>query len=208
MALTMEATVDLMPEVGPVGAGTEASEDHRLVARIAAGDDLALARVYDRYGGLVFGLARRVTGSATAAEEITQEVFTFLWEHADRFDSERGTLRGFLGAVAHRRAVDAVRRDTRRVAREERVGHDPSLDHPIDDAADRMARDDLATKVRAAVAALPDDQRVALELAYFRGCTFREVAVRLGIPEGTAKSRLRLALGKLAGLLGPEVATL
>lgn len=211
MALAMRATVRTMMTDAVGAAPLQAPDESRLVARLIAGDDLALGQIYDRYSSLVFGLARRITGSGAAAEEITQEVFVFLWEHPDRFDPERGSLRAFLGAVTHRRAVDAVRRDTRRVSREDRVAHDPSIgttsaSGEVIDLAERVSARDLADRVRAAVALLPTDQREAVELAYFGGCTFRDVAVRLGIPEGTAKSRLRLALGKLANLLGPEVA--
>jgi RNA polymerase sigma factor (sigma-70 family) len=180
------------------------ADERRLVARLIAGDDLALGQIYDRYSGLVYGLARRITGSIAAAEEIAQEVFVFLWEHPDRFDAERGSLRGYLGAITHRRAVDLIRRDNRRETRESRVARDPGAAEVID-LADRVSARDLADRVRAAVAMLPTDQRLAVELAYFGGCTFRDVAERLGIPEGTAKSRLRLALGKLANVLGPEV---
>jgi RNA polymerase sigma-70 factor (ECF subfamily) len=198
-----------MPRSGAeAGAGSLASpDDAGLVARIVAGDETALGRVFDRYGGLVFGLARRVTRSAAAAEEITQEVFVAFWEHPDRFDATRGSLRAYLGSIAHRRAVDVVRRETRRTAREDRVAADPAAPERVvaTDAADRAVADDAAARVRAAVAELPADQRRAIELAYFDGFTFREVAARLGIPEGTAKSRLRLALAKLANLLGPEM---
>ena len=203
-------TVRAMPRSGAeAGVGSLASpDDAALVARVVAGDETALGLVFDRYAALVFGLAQRVTRSAAAAEEITQEVFVFFWEHPDRFDPARGTLRAFLGSIAHRRAVDVVRRETRRSAREDRVAADPSIadDGASSDLADRAVAGDVAARVRAAVAELPADQREAIELAYFDGCTFREVAVRLGIPEGTAKSRLRLALAKLANLLGPELA--
>ena len=197
-----------MPRSGAeAGVGSLPADDAALVARVAAGDETALGRVFDRYGSLVFGLAQRVTRSAAAAEEITQEVFVFFWEHPDRFDAGRGSLRAFLGSIAHRRAVDVVRREVRRTAREDRVAGDPSTDDAgVIDVADRAAATDVAARVRAAVAELPADQRQAIELAYFDGCTFREVATRLGIPEGTAKSRLRLALAKLANLLGPEMA--
>lgn len=180
-------------------------DERRLVARLIAGDDLALGKIYDRYSGLVYGLARRITGSSAAAEEVAQEVFVFLWEHPERFDAERGSLRAYLGAISHRRAVDLVRRDSRRAAREDRVAKDPGTAEVID-LAERVSTRDLAERVRAAVAMLPTEQREAVELAYFGGCTFRDVADRLGIPEGTAKSRLRLALAKLANMLGPEVA--
>jgi RNA polymerase sigma-70 factor, ECF subfamily len=207
----MRATLAVVtsPDVDAAPLPATGVDERRLVARLVAGDDLALAQLYDRYCGLVYGLARRISGSTAAAEEITQEVFVFLWEHPERFDAERGSVRAYLGAITHRRAVDAVRRDSRRTAREERVGADPGLapsGAEVIDLAERVAGRDLAERVRAAVAMLPTDQRVAVELAYFGGCTFRDVADRLGIPEGTAKSRLRLALGKLANLLGPEVA--
>jgi RNA polymerase sigma-70 factor (ECF subfamily) len=174
--------------------------DESLVARIAVGDERALQIVYGRYSPMVYGLARRVTASTAHAEEITQEVFVYLWQNPDRFDAERGTLRAFLGALAHRRSVDEVRRNTRRAAREERVGGDvTNLDSF--QVGDEIERSQTAERVRAAVASLPEQQREAVLLAYFGGLTFRQVAEHLAIPEGTAKSRLRLGLGKLAVLL-------
>lgn len=149
---------------------------------------------------MVYGLARRVTASTAHAEEITQEVFVYMWQNPDRFDPERGTLRAFLGALAHRRAVDEVRRNTRRTAREDRVGNDASSLEALE-IGDDFERSQTAERVRAAVSSLPEQQRRAVLLAYFGSCTFRQVAEQLGIPEGTAKSRLRLGLGKLALLL-------
>src|SRR5580765_6813706 len=118
MTMTIVRPVNTVTATGP----TDAS----LMARIAVGDDRALQMVYERYSPLVYGLARRVTASTAHAEEITQEVFVYLWQNPDRFDADRGTLRAFLGAVTHRRSVDEVRSNTRRVAREERVGSDAS----------------------------------------------------------------------------------
>ena len=120
---------------------------------------------------------------------------------ADR--AGRGTLRGFLGTLTHRRAVDAVRREKRagaggRVARDE---------DSVPDVAEAVLRSDTTGKVRNALEVLPDAQRQALELAYFDGYTYRQVAEVLGIPEGTAKSRLRLALTRIAEDLGPERAS-
>jgi len=192
MTMTIVQSVNTASSTGPT--------DVSLVARIAVGDERALQIVYERYSPLVYGLAKRVTASTAFAEEITQEVFVYLWQNPDRFDAERGTLRAFLGAVTHRRSVDEVRRNTRRVAREDRVGQDASsLD--VLDIGEGIERSQTAERVRAAVLSLPEQQREAVLLAYFGGCTFRQVAERLGIPEGTAKSRLRLGLGKLAGLL-------
>lgn len=191
-------TMTMVPDVHSVlPAGlTDAS----LMARMAVGDERALATVYERFSPLVYGLARRVSGSTSIAEDITQEVFVYIWQNPDRFDAGRGTLRAFLGALTHRRAVDHVRRNSRRMAREDRVGSDAATFVSVD-VGDGIERSQTAERVRAAVSSLPTEQRDAVLLAYFSGCTFREVAERLDIPEGTAKSRLRLGLGKLAVLL-------
>jgi RNA polymerase sigma-70 factor (ECF subfamily) len=192
MTMTIVRPVNTASLAGP----TDAS----LMARIAVGDDRALQTVYERYSPLVYGLARRVTASTSQAEEITQEVFVYLWQNPDRFDAERGTLRAFLGALAHRRSVDEVRRDTRRTARENRVGHDATNLDVLEIGQD-IERSQTAERVRAAVSSLREAQRQAVVPAHCGGCPFRQVAERLGIPEGTAKSRLRLGLSKLAGLL-------
>jgi RNA polymerase sigma factor (sigma-70 family) len=183
--------------------------DHSLVARIVAGDDRALGHVYDRYGSLVYGLARRVTNSTTAAEEITQEVFVQFWEQADRFDMTKGSLRAFLGAITHRRAVDWVRSEARRRNRDARTAQDAATGTiaTLPDITRDLTSADTAARVRAAVETLPVEQREAVVLAYFGGLTFREVAAELGLPEGTAKSRLRLALGKLSHVLSAEGVT-
>lgn len=192
MTMTIVRPVNTVTSSGP--------SDVSLVARIAVGDDRALQMVYDRYSPLVYGLARRVTGSTGHAEEITQEVFVYLWQNPDRFDGDRGTLRAFLGALTHRRSVDEVRRNTRRAAREDRVGGD-ATNLELLEVGENIERSQTAERVRAAVSSLPEQQREALLLAYFGGCTFRQVGERLGIPEGTAKSRLRLGLSNLAVLL-------
>lgn len=192
MPMTIVRPVNTVSASGP--------SDASLVARIAVGDERALQMIYERYSPLVYGLSRRVTASTAHAEEITQEVFVYLWQNPDRFDAERGTLRAFLGAVAHRRSVDEVRRNTRRVAREDRIGGDATNLDMIE-ISDGVERSQTAERVRAAVSSLPEQQREAVLLAYFGGFTFRQVAEQLGIPEGTAKSRLRLGLSKLAVLL-------
>ena len=192
MTMTIVRPVNAVSPTGPT--------DVSLVARIAVGDDRALQTIYERYSPMVYGLARRVTASTAHAEEITQEVFVYMWQNPDRFDPERGTLRAFLGALAHRRAVDEVRRNSRRTAREERVGNVATTLAALE-IGDDVERLQTAERVRAAVSSLPEQQRQAVLLAYFGGCTFRQVAEQLGIPEGTAKSRLRLGLGKLAVLL-------
>jgi RNA polymerase sigma factor (sigma-70 family) len=169
-------------------------DDRTLGARLRAGDDGALAEILDQLGPLVLGLARRLTGNSSVAEEVVQEVFTSLWTQPDRFDPERGSLRAYLGVMCHRRSVDAVRRSASRQRREEKAGGLVPTAGVQEDAAEAAA---ISESVRAALARLPDDQRRAVELAFWQGMTHQEIARALGIPEGTVKSRLRLAQAKL-----------
>jgi RNA polymerase sigma-70 factor (ECF subfamily) len=172
--------------------------EQAMMARLAVGDDRALAAIYDQYSSLVFGIAHRVLG-ATSAADITQQVFLRLWEHPQAFDPQRGTLRTFLAVMARRRAIDALRGRARSERREARVARRAPASAPdVDEAAMAMI---ASERIRSAVATLPPEQRRAIELAYFEGLTFREVAVATGVAEGTAKSRLRLALGRLAAHL-------
>jgi len=190
------ATVEQMP----------GSQDAKLVARIAAGDETALGAVYDSYAAVVFGLAQRVLHDRGAAEEVTQEVFLHLWEHPDAFDVERGSLRSWLGVLSHRRSVDRVRREEALRRRHDAAAHQRRGGDG--DVAEAAAAKDVAERVRLAVSRLPADQQACIALAYFDGKTYVEVAESLGIPEGTAKSRMRLALKKLADLLSAEGVTL
>lgn len=174
--------------------------DALLAARLAAGDDQALEEAFDLLAPAVYGAALFVLGQGSAAQDVVQDVFVELWSHPDRYDPAVGKLRTYLTVLARHRAVDLVRSELRRVARQERHYRltpsrpDPS---PHDEVADAQ----VASVVRDAVQLLPDDQRHVVELAYFRGLTCRQVAEVAGIPEGTAKSRLRLALAKLEVVL-------
>lgn len=181
------------------------SWERAIVARLAAGDDSALAVVYDQYASLVYGIAVHQVGSAEAPD-ICQEVFTALWSRPDRFDPDRGTLRTYLAVMARRRCTDALRRSGRRRAREERVGGDVSTSPPpnVEEAATALL---TAERVRRALDRLPSEQRTAVRLAYLDGLTYQAVAATMGTPEGTAKSRLRLGLARLArelSELGPQ----
>ena len=173
--------------------------DARLVTSIARYSEVALAEVYRRHGRAVYGLARRVLQDTAEAEDVTQEVFLRLWSEPDRFDPERGSLRSFLLAQAHGRAVDAVRstssrraREAREAARTARAEYD--LQHEAWDLA-------LADQVERAMGELSDDERRAIELAYFDGRTYREVARELEQPEGTVKSRIRSGMRRLRDAL-------
>jgi len=189
-------------EPRPVGKVAAVDEDEVLVARLAAGDDDAVGELFDRYGSFVLGLARRVTGSTQIAEDVAQDVFTAMWSDPTRFDRNRGSLRAFLGVQAYRRSIDSVRRDTRRRAREEHVVR-PELRCAAGNGHDAIDAATLAEVVREAIKRLPAEQRAAVELVFWNGLTCREVARVLAIPEGTAKSRLRLAQSKLSEWLSP-----
>jgi len=183
------------------------ADDRLLRDRLVAGDERALGMVVGEFGSLVRGVARKVLGDDAAADDVTQDVFVWLWERPDRFDPERGSLRAFLTVVARRRAIDWIRRHDADRRRADRAAQEAPLVLDADFAEGVSTRDEAA-QVRAAVAALPAEQRECVTLAFFGGLSYREVAVRLGIPEGTAKSRLRLALGKLSATLGPTGAAL
>ena len=169
--------------------------------RLRAGDEAALGEVYDQYSSFVYGLALRVIGEQRGAEDVSQEVFVYLWERPEVFDPERGALRTWLGTLAHRRAVDYVRREEARRRRSER---DAACRVTVPDVEELATALVTAERVRAALGVLPPEQREAIELAYFGGRTYREVADELDIPEGTAKSRLRLGLRRVAAVLEPE----
>jgi RNA polymerase sigma-70 factor (ECF subfamily) len=122
-----------------------------LVERLSSGDETALVDLYDRYAGFVYGLAVRTLVDRQAAEDVTQEVFVSLWEHPERIDSGRGTLRGFLGTLTHRRAVDAVRREEARRRREARVARQEG---DVPDVSEAVLRSDTSGRVRATLEAL------------------------------------------------------
>jgi RNA polymerase sigma-70 factor (ECF subfamily) len=173
--------------------------DARLVTSIARYSEVALAEVYRRHGGAVFGLAKRVLQNPTEAEDVTQEVFLRLWNQPDRFDPGRGSLRSFLLSQAHGRAVDAVRSSSSRRARESRDARrtaeaDYDMQHEVWDMA-------VADQVAQAMGELPDEERRAIELAYFDGRTYREVAELLDQPEGTVKSRIRNGMRRMRAVL-------
>jgi RNA polymerase sigma factor (sigma-70 family) len=180
-------------------------DDAVLLARIEAGDDRALADAYRQHGDLVFGLARRVTRDEQIARDITQEVFAYLWELPGRVDLLRGSLRTYLAVVTHRRAVDEVRRSERRNRTEASMLLATAEEGPEAGVVEASTHEWRKQRLAAGLAELPQDQRTAVELAYYNGLTYKQVAGVLGIPEGTAKSRLRLAMNRLRVLLGDEM---
>jgi RNA polymerase sigma-70 factor (ECF subfamily) len=181
----------------PIGRDPE----RRLHAGLLAGEEAALVELYERYGPLVYAVAVRLVRDPAAAEDVIQEVFVHVWRRPATFDPAAGTLQTWLAMLARRRAIDTIRRvarQQRRAAVETRAV--PTAPDPAEAAVDAA----LTTSVRAAVDALPAAQRTAVLLAYADGLTAREIATRLGIPEGTAKSRLRLGLHRITRLLADQ----
>jgi RNA polymerase sigma-70 factor (ECF subfamily) len=178
--------------------------DAVLAARLVAGDDYALAEAFDALARSVYASALGVLGDKSAAQDVVQDVFIELWARPDRYDPAAGTLRAYVTVLARHRAVDLVRSELRRVARQER-SHRLRPATPAAGVDDELMAAETVSLVRAAVQRLPASQRQVVEKAYFEGLTYREVARAVGIPEGTAKSRLRLALAKLEEMLDRQL---
>jgi RNA polymerase sigma-70 factor (ECF subfamily) len=178
--------------------------DALLAERLAAGDDYALAEVFDRLAAAVYDGAVRVLGDAAAAQDVVQDVFVELWSRPGRYDPAAGTLRTYLVMRARHRSVDLVRSELRRVARQEH-SYRLAPDLPGPSPCEEVMASEAAAAVRAAMGLLPESQRRIVELAYFNGLTCREAAKAAGIPEGTAKSRLRLALARLESVLDRQL---
>ncbi len=173
----------------------EDASDAALVLAIARWREDALAEAYRRHAGASFALARRLLGDRELAEEVLQEVFLRLWNAPERFDPERGSLRSYLLAQTHGRSVDLLRSETSRRRREEREARE-TAEHGVD--IEREVLDlTVADQVKEVVAELPADERRAIELAYFGGHTYRQVAALLEQPEGTVKSRIRSGLRRM-----------
>lgn len=181
--------------------GTDESLDEsKLLSGLAAGDQRCLAALYDRYGNAALGLAYKVCGNRTIAEDIVQEAFLALWQRPDSFDAKRGSAASFLMGIVHHKAVDAVRREASVHRREENFAAEPA-ELAEDDVVEAAWISMRKQKVLAALKQLSDVQREALELAYLQGLTYSDVAARLNIPLGTAKTRMRDGMIRLRALL-------
>ena len=172
-------------------------EDSALVALLARRDEAALSALYDRYSRLVFGLALRIVGERTLAEEITADAFVSVWRAAPSFAEERGRFVSWLLSITRHRAIDELRRLQVRPEGHLADEWDETLTYQPDHVDDLVSLKQQRERVRSALAALPRAQREALELAYFGGLTQQEIANKTKQPLGTIKTRMRLGLMKL-----------
>ncbi|MGW6916134.1 sigma-70 family RNA polymerase sigma factor [Kitasatospora sp. NPDC054939] len=174
--------------------------DEQLQRRLARGEETALGELYDRLAPMVHGLASRILADQAAADQLTREVFAHLWEHPESFDPALGSLRSWLGALTHRRAVDRLRL-RRGAPADARSGHGPG-----GDGEDEIRAVATAARARYVVDSLPRSLRETVTVTYYDGRTYRETARRLGISEQAAKQRMRLGLELLATELADEPA--
>jgi RNA polymerase sigma-70 factor, ECF subfamily len=177
-----------------VGEELAHSSDASLAMAVARWHESALREIYRRHAGAVYGLAKRLLADVRLAEDVAQDVFVRFWREAERFDPARGTLRSYLLALTHGLAVDLVRAESSRRARELRANAADGSSYDVEQEVFEITN---AERVRQAIAKLPDAERKAIELAYFRGHTYREVATIVGEPEGTVKSRIRSGLRRM-----------
>ena len=181
-------------------------DDETLLRLIAHSHENALSEFYDRYSRLVYTVAMNVLSDPARAEEVTQDVFVRVWEKAETFRAEQGRVVTWLAGITRNRSIDIFRRgkarlEYRHISWEEVEGFDPATPQDVETEVDLAQRQ---RQVRWAVAQLPDEQKMALGLAYFHGLTHPEIAQTLGEPLGTVKTRIRLGMQKLRQLLQAE----
>lgn len=190
-----DAILTAVPTAARVAAPESATSEQLLVAT-AGGDERAFSVLVGRIRPQALRVARGVVRDPSIAEEVAQEVLTEVWAKSDRFDPDRGTVTGWVATLTRRRAVDRVRSEQAGRDRDDRVARRSQV-REVDVVADEVELRLEHWQVRRALAGLSERQREAIELAYFGGHTYRDVARVLGIPEGTAKSRLRDGLQRL-----------
>ena len=169
------------------------ASDAALMVAVGRFDQDALGEIYRRHAGSVLNLAARVAGSTAAAEEVVQDVFTTIWKSPGTFDPEKGSLRSLLMSIAHRRSVDLVRSEVSRRRRETGSDRPPESQSLEGEVWQVM----VTEHVQEAMATLSQGERRCIELAYFGGHSYREVAQLLDQPEGTVKTRIRSGLKRL-----------
>jgi RNA polymerase sigma-70 factor, ECF subfamily len=182
------------------------ADDVELLHAVARGDEAALAHLYDRYRVILFGLLVRILGSREEAEDVLQDVFIQVWRRAKDYNQERGKPFTWLVTLARSRAIDRLRL----LGARQRLAEASTKDQPeeISDALTDTIQSGQREVIQRALATLPEEQRQALQLAYYDGLTQSEIASQLNTPLGTVKTRMRSGMTKLRGLLTGQLDTL
>ena len=181
----------------------ENSTDEELILAICGGAEWAMELLYHRYARYTFALAYRILREAPTAEDTVQEAFLLVWSKAAYYQRQEGSVRSWLQAIVHHRAIDKIRSASYRETQCSPLQTENELNHPGEqpDVWEEAWRNEQQTLIRSALAQIPPEQRHVIELAYFDGFTHAEIAEREGIPLGTVKGRMRLGLQKLRMLL-------
>jgi len=188
--------------VAPLTPEPQAAHLVDLMSQTARGNHQAFAELYDLTERRVYGTVLRVLRSPEHAEEVTQEVYTELWQHAARYCPDKGSVITWMMTVARRRAVDRVRSVSSEVARDERYA--VAAEPEIDEVWDRASQKQDIERVRHGLRSLSDAQTEALTLAYYQDLTQSQIATQLNVPLGTVKTRIRDAMKRLGEALGGE----
>ena len=178
--------------------------DEKLMISVVSGDDKALELLYDRYAAQVRGLALRVMRERTTAEEIVQETFWRVWSRGKSFDARQGPFKNWMFTIAHRLAIDTVRRHKARPQvelNEAKFGHIYNPKPQTDEVNEAVWLDERRGLVQVAITQLPDEQAEIIRLSYFQGLTRQEISEKINTPLGTVHSRARLAMDKLRDAL-------
>jgi RNA polymerase sigma-70 factor (ECF subfamily) len=178
-----------------------AEDPVELIAAVAQGDRIAIERLYDRFASLVFSVALRILRIQADAEDVVQDVFLQVWNRAETYRSDRGSVESWLLTITRNRALDK-----RRAANTMKKGlaqiRSVASDSVTETVSGQIVREEVSVGVRSALNRLPDEQRRVLELVYFDGLTQSMIAAHLGEPLGTIKTRIRLGLERLRRLVG------
>ena len=174
--------------------------DVALVRAIAQADQMALSQLYDRYARVLYSLGFKMLGSAEEAEELVVDVFSQVWRNVSSYCEERGRVDTWLFTMTRSRALDRLRKRKRQSKIMDASVQEASIDH-VDSPQDQLLIQERRNQVENALKQLPDEQRNVIELAYFGGLSKSEIAAQTGVSVGTVKTRTRLGLNKLRGLL-------
>ncbi|MDR3457470.1 MAG: sigma-70 family RNA polymerase sigma factor [Verrucomicrobiae bacterium] len=177
---------------------TEPDKDAELLRRVAAGDRGAFAEFYDRHSTLMFSVACKILNDPTEAQDVLQETFLQIWEKAARFDPKLGKAASWVATLTRNKAIDRIRASQRRSRLADEAGAESAIAAEAGDSANEALHgQDKARLIQSAITGLPDEQRRAIELAYFSGLTQHEISEQLKEPLGTVKARIRRGLLKL-----------